>query len=181
MCVFSDQSKLESTSHFFISLSYCQVSGGILFIYFFIFKFYGHTHRIQKLPGQGLNPSCGFKLCRSHSNARSLTHWVRVGSNPPLFSVPGPCSRIPNPLNYSGNSYILFSVSAKATEKLGDWVFLSPNLTVFSWRQIFSWTPQSTTPVMNMFWRINMLKIAKVVFLPSSLLVCGEDDSQCKL
>ena len=33
------------------------------------------------------DPNCAHDLCHSHSNARSLTHWVRLGIKPPSSRI----------------------------------------------------------------------------------------------
>ena len=58
----------EVTSHFSF----------FLFVFFFSF-FFGSTHGIWKVPGQGLNLSCSCDLCHSCGNARSLTNCISPG------------------------------------------------------------------------------------------------------
>ena len=71
-----------------------------LSIDFFSF-FYGCTHCIWKLPGQGLNPSSG--------NARSLNPLCQAGElNPCLRISPSHCSWILNPQHHSRNSIFFF-------------------------------------------------------------------------
>ena len=57
-------------------------------IYLFIYLFIGHTCGIWRFPGWGLIGSTTVSLCESHSNARSLTHWVGPGIEPVTSWVP---------------------------------------------------------------------------------------------
>lgn len=50
------------------------------------FFFFGHTHPIWKLPGQGLNQSLCFDLRHSCDNALSLTHCPTAGTPPLSFT-----------------------------------------------------------------------------------------------
>ena len=75
-----------------------------LFFYFFCF-FQGRTCSIWKFPSQGLNLSCSWGLRYSHSNARSLTHWVRSGIKPAASQRQ---HQVLNLLSHNGNSYSCF-------------------------------------------------------------------------
>ena len=74
-----------------------------LSVHIFFLSFYSCTPSIWKLPGEGSNWSCMCDLHHSHSNAGSLTHWVRLGIEP--TSSGAPCQGL-NPLSHNGNSSV---------------------------------------------------------------------------
>ena len=55
--------------------------------YLFIFSFYGYTCSIWKFQGQGLNWSCNWDLCHSHSNTGSK---LNLWPPPQLAATPDP-------------------------------------------------------------------------------------------
>ena len=73
---------------------------------FFKIIFYGHSHNIWHLLGQGLNP-----ICAAVATPNSLTHQPGRGSNPSLCSNLSCCSWIPS---LSFFSFWLFSTGPMA-------------------------------------------------------------------